>query len=49
MRFAKGFDILFTTKTPKLKVVKDDPDDDKFIECAMALKAEVIFVKENIS
>jgi uncharacterized protein len=86
--FKKGFNMLFTTKTPKVKVVKDDefatsrhsreggnpcvrsflkrmdsrlrtsgmtaikrtfyegfkddPDDDKFIECAMALKAEVI-------
>jgi putative PIN family toxin of toxin-antitoxin system len=40
--FKRGFNMLFTTKTPKVKVVKDDPDDDKFIECAMALKAEVI-------
>jgi putative PIN family toxin of toxin-antitoxin system len=40
--FAKGFNIVFTTKTPKIKAVKDDPDDDKFIECAVALKAEVI-------
>lgn len=40
--FKRGFNMLFTTKTPKVKVVKDDPDDDKFIECAPALKAEVI-------
>ncbi|MFA6054578.1 MAG: putative toxin-antitoxin system toxin component, PIN family [Thermodesulfovibrionales bacterium] len=40
--FKRGFNMLFTTKTPKVKVVNDDPDDDKFIECAMALKAEVI-------
>ncbi|MFZ3135872.1 MAG: putative toxin-antitoxin system toxin component, PIN family [Thermodesulfovibrionales bacterium] len=40
--FKRGFNMLFTTKTPKVKVVKDDPDDDKFIECALALKAEVI-------
>jgi putative PIN family toxin of toxin-antitoxin system len=40
--FKRGFNMLLTTKTPKVKVVKDDPDDDKFIECAMALKAEVI-------
>lgn len=40
--FAKGFNTLFTTKTPKIRVVKDDPDDDKFIECALALKAKVI-------
>ena len=40
--FAKGFNILFTTKTPKIKAVKGDPDDDKFLECAVALKTEVI-------
>jgi len=40
--FKRGFNMLFTAKTPKVKVVKDDPDDDKFIECALALKAEVI-------
>jgi putative PIN family toxin of toxin-antitoxin system len=40
--FAKGFNILFTIKTPKIKAVKDDPDDDKFIECAVALIAEMI-------
>ena len=40
--FGKGYNILFTTKTPEIRVVKDDPDDDKFIECAVALKAEAI-------
>ncbi len=52
--FARGFNILFTTKTPKIKIIKNDPDDDKFIECAAALKAyavitgdrEVLAVKE---
>jgi len=45
--FAKGFNILFTTKTPKIRVVRDDPDDDKFIECAVALKAEVIITGDK--
>lgn len=45
--FAKGFNIVFTTKTPKIKAVKDDPDDDKFIECAVALKAEVIITGDR--
>ena len=40
--FARGFNALFTIKTPKIRVVKDDPDDDKFIECAVALKAKAI-------
>lgn len=39
---SKGFNIIFTAKTPKINAVKNDPDDDKFIECAVALKAEVI-------
>jgi putative PIN family toxin of toxin-antitoxin system len=45
--FAKGFNILFTTKTPKISVVKDDPEDGKFIECAVALKAEVIITGDK--
>jgi len=45
--FAKGFNILFTTKTPMIRVVEDDPDDDKFIECAVALKAEVIITGDK--
>jgi len=40
--FARGFNILFTRKTPSLRVVENDPDDDKFIECAEALKSEFI-------
>lgn len=40
--FARGFHCLFTTKMPALKIVEDDPDDDKFIECAVALKADFV-------
>ncbi len=40
--FSKGFNLLFTTKTPELKVVKNDPDDNKFVECAVALKAKTV-------
>jgi len=40
--FAKSFNILFTAKTLEIKAVQDDPEDDKFIECAVALKAEAI-------
>jgi putative PIN family toxin of toxin-antitoxin system len=36
--FAAGFHIVFTTRTPEIHVVPD-PDDDKFIACALALKA----------
>ena len=40
--FARGFHVIFTAKTPQLHVVEEDPDDDKFIECAVALKADCI-------
>ena len=40
--FAHGIHALFTAKTPDLHIVKEDPDDDKFIECAVALKATCI-------
>ncbi len=38
----KGYNLVFTAKTPVVEVVESDPDDDKFIECALALKAAVI-------
>lgn len=40
--FARRFNSLFTVKTPQLHLVKEDPDDDKFIECAVALNAKYI-------
>lgn len=40
--FAHGFHVLFTAKTPKLKIIEKDPDDDKFIECAVALNSKII-------
>jgi len=40
--FAKGYHIIFTYNTPKLKIVTEDPDDDKFIECAVALNSKFI-------
>jgi len=45
--FSKGFNILFTTKTPQIRAVKGDPEDDKFIECAVGLKAEVIITGDR--
>ena len=40
--FARNFHSLFTAKTPNLEIVKNDPDDNNFIECAVALKAQFI-------
>ncbi|MDD1744920.1 MAG: putative toxin-antitoxin system toxin component, PIN family [Candidatus Methanoperedens sp.] len=45
--FSRGFNILFTTKTPKIKIIKNDPDDDKFIECAVALKAKAVITGDR--
>jgi putative PIN family toxin of toxin-antitoxin system len=39
--FATGFHIVFTTRTPEVHVAAD-PDDDKFIACALALKAQYV-------
>jgi uncharacterized protein len=40
--FAEGRSVLFAARTPTLAVVRQDPADNKFIECAVALKAETI-------
>jgi len=40
--FAKRFNISFTAKTSKIKAIPQDPSDDKFIECTVALKAKAI-------
>lgn len=45
--FSKGHNLLFTGKTPKVRAVVEDPDDDKFIECALALKAEVVITGDK--
>jgi putative PIN family toxin of toxin-antitoxin system len=45
--FAHGFQVVFTAKTPELHVVEKDPDDNMFIECAVALKAEFIITGDK--
>ena len=40
--FARGYNCHFSAKTPDLKIVNDDPDDDKFFECAVTLNAKCI-------
>jgi len=40
--FARGTFLLFAAETPAIAVVAADPADDKFIACAVALKADVI-------
>ncbi len=45
--FARGHSIIFTHRTPSLKIVADDPNDDKFIECAVALNAKYVISGDN--
>ena len=40
--FAYGFHNIFTAKTPNLNIVEKDSDDNKFIECAVALNSKSI-------
>lgn len=40
--FAEGYNSIFTSKISDLQVVEDDPDDNKFIECAVALDSKII-------
>lgn len=44
---ARGFHILFAAVTPELRIVRTDPADDKFIECAVALTADVIITDDK--
>ena len=46
--FARGFHAIFTAKTPDLRIVRDDPDDDKFFECAVALEAPCIISGDKL-
>ncbi len=40
--FAEGYNSVYTASTPHLEVVLDDPDDNKFLECAVALNCKTI-------
>ena len=39
---AHAFHVLFSVTTPELHIVEEDPHDDKFIECAVALRADFV-------
>jgi uncharacterized protein len=40
--FSSGVHVVFAAETPMLNIVSKDPDDNKFIECAVALKAVAV-------
>ncbi len=43
----KSENIIFTSKVPTVNIVDQDPDDNKFIECALALNAQYIISGDN--
>jgi putative PIN family toxin of toxin-antitoxin system len=45
--FAHGFHVVFTAKTPELHIVEKDPDDNMFVECAVALKAGFVITGDK--
>jgi putative PIN family toxin of toxin-antitoxin system len=40
--FSKRMNIIFIVSTPHLSIIKNDPGDDKFIECAVSADAQYI-------
>ncbi len=40
--FSQGHNIIFSALTPTLKIIEQDPDDNMFIECAVALECSHI-------
>jgi hypothetical protein len=40
--FASGEGVLYTADPPLIEGVSPDPDDDKFLECALELEAECV-------
>ena len=40
--FAEGYHSIFAANTPDINVIVDDPDDNKFIACAVALDSKII-------
>lgn len=40
--FAENYNSIFTIAAPDLSIVENDPDDNKFIECAVALDSKII-------
>jgi hypothetical protein len=45
--FKKRMNLIFIAFTSSLSVIKNDPGDNKFIECAVAAKAQYIISGDN--
>ena len=39
---AQGYHCLFSASPPDLHLIEADPDDDKFVACAVALRADAV-------
>lgn len=40
--FTSGQNVLYVNDPPSVEVVDEDPDDDKFLACALALEADYV-------
>ena len=45
--FKKQVNILYKPISIKIEIIKDDPDDNKFIECAVTNNADYIISGDN--
>jgi putative PIN family toxin of toxin-antitoxin system len=45
--FDKRANVLFTDNPKRVKVVKDDPSDDKFLGCAASLEADYLVTSDR--
>ncbi len=45
--FKKGFNSIYSANPDQIKIVKNDPDDNKFIECAVAANSKFIISGDN--
>ncbi|MDD5621849.1 MAG: putative toxin-antitoxin system toxin component, PIN family [Actinomycetota bacterium] len=45
--FKKHVNILYRPISIKIEIIKDDPDDNKFIECAVTNRADYIISGDN--
>ena len=45
--FARGFNSIFTAKTPDFQIFEENSKDDKFFQCAVALEASYIISGEK--
>jgi len=45
--FSEGHNIIFSASTPSLNIIEPDPDDNMFIECAVALECSYIISGDN--